>query len=145
MTTIDPDATTGGAMTNLHARTVFFVEDGERALEFYRDELGCSLDWNFEEDGRPFVFQVNLLGFELILNQKEGWTEGRAGKGRVFIGLDDDQVDVVRRHFKEHDVAGEVFFWGEPTIVVRDPDGNELFFWLSVEERKSLEAGQLWP
>jgi len=75
---------------NLYARSVFFVKDAERSLRFYTDALGFTLDWNHQEQGRAFVFQVSLFGFQLILNQTEPWTENRAGHGRVFIGLDDD-------------------------------------------------------
>jgi hypothetical protein len=39
-----------------------------------------------------FVFQVGLFGLELILNQIDDWTKECAGHGRVFIGLDDNQV-----------------------------------------------------
>jgi len=30
--------------------------------------------------------------------------------------------------------------WGAPTLVIRDLDENELFFWLPESERASLEA-----
>src|ERR1700757_3906336 len=80
-------------MNNFYARSVFFVKDAERSLKFYTETLGFSLDWNYQEQGRAYVFQVSLLGFELILNQTEPETEDRAGHGRLFIGLDDDQVE----------------------------------------------------
>ena len=80
-------------MENLYARSVFFVKVGQRSLDYYTKTLGFALDWNHEEGGRPFVFQVSLLGFELILNQAEEWTKDRPGHGRVFIGLDDSQVE----------------------------------------------------
>ena len=38
-------------MTPLHARTVFFVRDAERALAHYRDALGFSLDWSYQPTG----------------------------------------------------------------------------------------------
>ena len=127
-------------MNHWHARTVFFVSDAERSLHFYTMQLGCSLDWNYEHEGRPFVFQVSLNGFQLILNQVEDWTKTRAGHGRVFIGLDDDQVAGFQAHLDAHSIETTVFSWGEPTIVIHDPDGNELFFWLSEKEREKLRA-----
>ena len=57
-------------MQDFYAIAVFFVEDAERALSHYTKSLGFSLDWNHKEDGRAFVFQVSLLGFELILNKE---------------------------------------------------------------------------
>jgi len=47
-------------MNNLYGRSVFFVENAERALRFYVDRLGFSEDWNYQG-----VCQVALLGFEL--------------------------------------------------------------------------------
>ena len=33
-------------MDNLYARSVFFVKDGQRSLDYYTKTLGFSLDWN---------------------------------------------------------------------------------------------------
>ena len=52
-------------MNNLYARTVFFVDDGERSLAFYTGRLGFNVDWKFDSDGRAWVFQVSLFGFEI--------------------------------------------------------------------------------
>jgi catechol 2,3-dioxygenase-like lactoylglutathione lyase family enzyme len=127
-------------VSNLYARSVFFVTDAERSLSFYTETLGFSLDWNYQEEGRAFVFQVSLLGFQLILNQIEPLTEARAGHGRVFIGLEDDQTEGFRRHIKEKGIKTTVVQWGAPTVVIRDLDDNELFFWFPESERASLEA-----
>ena len=66
------------------------IDSPETDEQGYTDAPGFTLDWNHQEQGRAFVFQVSLFGFQLILNQTEPWTENRAGHGRVFIGLDDD-------------------------------------------------------
>jgi catechol 2,3-dioxygenase-like lactoylglutathione lyase family enzyme len=125
---------------DLASRSVFFVKDAERSLRFYTDKLGFTLDWNHQEDARAFVFQVSLFGFQLILNQEEDWTVGRAGHGRVFIGLDQDQVEPFRRHLRDKGIETTVLHWGAPTLAIRDMDGNELFIWLPESERASLEA-----
>ena len=127
-------------MNNLYARSVFFVKDGERSLEFYRDTLGFSVDWNYEEEGRAYVFQVSLLGFEVILNQVGPATEDRAGRGRLFIGLDDDQVATFRKHIEEKGIKTSIVEWGQPTLVIHDLDENEMFFWLSEKEQPILQA-----
>jgi catechol 2,3-dioxygenase-like lactoylglutathione lyase family enzyme len=125
---------------NFYARCVFFVKDAERSLRFYTETLGFSLEWNHQEQGRAFVFNVSLLGFQLILNQTEPGTEDRAGHGRVFIGLDDDQVNAFRKHIEEKGIKTTVLQWGDPTLVVLDLDGNELFFWPPESERAILRA-----
>lgn len=126
-------------MNNLYARSVFFVSDAERSLRFYLDQLGFSEDWNYREEGRTYVCQVSLFGFELILNQTDERTRARAGHGRVFIGLDDDQGEPVRRHIVARGIRTQRLDWGRPTLVVKDMDANELFFWLPQDDFTELE------
>jgi catechol 2,3-dioxygenase-like lactoylglutathione lyase family enzyme len=118
-------------MEKFYARSVFFVKDGERALAFYTQTLGFTLDWNHQVEGRAFVFQVSLFGCELILNQIEDWTKDRAGHGRLFVGLDSDQTAALRQHIDQKGIPTTIFHWGEPTLVIRDLDENELFLWLT--------------
>jgi catechol 2,3-dioxygenase-like lactoylglutathione lyase family enzyme len=116
-------------VNNLYARAVFFVENTERALRYYLERLGFSEDWSHKEDGTIYVCQVSLFGFEVILNQVHDETVGRAGHGRVYIGLEDDQIEPVLKHLAANGVKAERRDWGQPTLVVRDLDANELFFW----------------
>jgi catechol 2,3-dioxygenase-like lactoylglutathione lyase family enzyme len=116
-------------MNNLYARAVFFVNDAERSLRFYTEQLGFSVDWKDSNEDPPYVFQVSLFGFEVILNQVSEQTRERAGHGRVFIGLEDDQIEPVRKHIAAQGVQTERVDWGRPTLVIRDLDRNELFFW----------------
>jgi catechol 2,3-dioxygenase-like lactoylglutathione lyase family enzyme len=116
-------------MNNLYARSVFFVKDAERSLRFYTEQLGFSVDWKSPQEGPTFVFLVSLFGFELILNQIDERTQSRAGHGRVYIGLEDDQIEPLRKHIAAKGIQTERLHWGQPTLVVRDLDANELFFW----------------
>lgn len=134
-----------GAKDLWYPRAVFFVKDAERSLSFYTEKLGSTLDWNYEQDGQPFVFQVNLNGVELIVNQVDGRTDARAGHGRIFVGLEDDQVEGFWRHLEKHAIERSVVLWGAPTIAVYDLDGNELFFWLSETEREKLRTELIAP
>ena len=123
-------------MNNLYARSVFFVEDAERSLHFYTERLGFSVDWN-SGDG---VFQVSLFGFELILNQAWNRTRTWAGHGRVFIGLEDDQAEPLRQHIAARGIQTQRLDWGRPTLVIKDVDGNELFFWLPHDDFLGIPA-----
>jgi catechol 2,3-dioxygenase-like lactoylglutathione lyase family enzyme len=125
-------------MSNLYARAVFFTGDAEESLRFYTERLGFNVDWKFDEEGKTFVFQVSLLGFEVILNQTHDESIGRAGHGRVFIGLEDEQCEPVRKHFVERGVKGERVDWGRPTLVISDTDGNEIFFWFAGDDLTGL-------
>ena len=121
-------------MTNLYARSVFFVADADRSLRYYKEQIGFSLDW----DSNDGVFQVSLFGFELILNQVEDRTRTRAGHGRVFIGLEDDQREPLRKHIAGKGIQTIRVQWGRPTLVIRDVDANELFFWMPHDDFSDL-------
>jgi SAM-dependent methyltransferase len=125
-------------MDDLFGRAVFFVSDAERSLTFYTESLGFTLDWNHQQNGRAFVLQVSLFGFQLILNQIEPRTQGRAGRGRVFVGLEDDQVQAFCQHVRTMGIATTTTQWGAPTLVMRDIDDNELFFWLPPSDIAAL-------
>src|SRR5437867_2347311 len=127
-------------MDNFYARSVFFVRDGEHSLAFYTQTLGFKLDWNNQYEGRASVFQVSLFGFELILNQVYSDTKERAGHGRLFIGLEDNQGPVLRQHIIQRNIKLTRDDWGRPTLVIKDPDGNELFFWVPESEWANLES-----
>ena len=127
-------------MDNFYARSVFFVSDGEAALAFYTQTLGFRVDWNNQYEGRAWVFQVSLFGFELILNQAFGDTKDRAGHGRVFMGLEDDQAAALCEHIRAKGIQTSRDDWGRPTLVIKDLDGNELYFWLPENELASLES-----
>ena len=124
-------------MNNLYARAVFFVENAERAQRFYVDTLGFSQEWESRSNGTLWVCQVSLFGFELILNQVWDDTKGRQGHGRVFIGLEDDQIEPVLAHITARGIPTERDDWGKPTLVVKDLDGNELYFWDWPEKQTS--------
>ena len=130
-------------MNNLYARAVFFVENTERARTFYIDKLGFSPDWGDpEEDGVRYVCQVSLMGFEVILNQVHDKTIGQQGHGRVYIGLEDEQIKPVLDHIKAKGIPTERIEWGRPTLVVRDLDGNEIFFWDWPDKHADLGVNQ---
>lgn len=121
-------------VASLYARSVFFVADAERALRYYTENLGFALDW----DSGDGVFQVSLFGFELILNQVGDRNRSRPGHGRVFIGLEDDQGEPVRRHIADRGIQTLRVEWGRPTLVIRDLDANELFFWMPHDDFTNL-------
>jgi catechol 2,3-dioxygenase-like lactoylglutathione lyase family enzyme len=128
-------------MESFYARSVFFVKDAEDSLTFYTHTLGFTVDWKHDYEGHAWVFQVSLFGFELILNQVHGPTQQRAGHGRVFIGLQNDQTPPLLQHIREHRLIPLRTDWGRPTLVFRDPDGNELFFWIPDSEWANLPPG----
>ena len=111
-------------------RMVFFVEDTQKSLAFYVEKLGFTEDWTHVENDEMLVAQVNRDGFEIILNKDVN----KAGKGKVFISLDDEQVDPLRKEIKEKGLMTTARSWGMPVTEILDLDKNELLFSPPVSE-----------
>ena len=127
-------------MQDFHARTVFFVRDTPRAMEFYTSKLGFTVDWVYEENGQPYVIQVSLHGMAIIVNQQERPNDERPGHGRLFVGLDEEQSAALFKHIESKGIEAVYTYWGAPTLAILDLDGNEIFFWLSDAERARWQA-----
>jgi uncharacterized glyoxalase superfamily protein PhnB len=119
------------------ARPVLFVADINRTLDFYENRLGFTRSWVHEEEGKALVAQVDRPGCALIFSSQ--WPN-KVGKGLMFISLNVDApadllstevtkaVDRLRAEFVSKGVDVEDGEWGYKLFVVRDPDGNELYF-----------------
>src|ERR1700759_1840967 len=121
-------------MTDWFARPVLHVKDVEASLRFYVDQLGFTIPWRFDEEGKARVAQVDRLGCSLILSNQ--WPE-KVGKGLMFISLNAEPetreavaaaVDALRHEFEAKGVPVKDGSWGYRILVVDDPDGNQLFF-----------------
>ena len=117
------------------ARPVLFVADIGRTLDFYVARLGFTESWRFEDEGAARVAQAERQGCALIFSSQ--WPE-KIGKGLMFISLNIDAPDAssdvsaaldrLRGEFESKGVAVEEGYWGYRVLIVRDPDGNELYF-----------------
>lgn len=56
-------------------------------------------------------------------------------RGRIFIGLDESQSAAILQHVERKGITTSYTHWGAPTMVISDPDRNELFFWLAEAQR----------
>jgi catechol 2,3-dioxygenase-like lactoylglutathione lyase family enzyme len=121
-------------MTEWFARPVLHVSSVEASLRFYVDQLGFTISWQFEEEGRVFVAQVDRTGCALIL--AEQWPE-KVGKGLMFISLNVEPetheaavaaLDALRVELEGRGVPVKDGRWGYRLLVVEDLDGNQLFF-----------------
>jgi catechol 2,3-dioxygenase-like lactoylglutathione lyase family enzyme len=108
------------------ARPVLFVADVDRALDFYVKRLGFTQSWRFEEEGAARVAQAERQGCALIFSSQ--WPE-KVGRGLMFVSLGaGEAVDDVRAELEGKGVDVKDGWWGYKVLVVRDPDGNELYF-----------------
>lgn len=99
-----------------YARPVLFVNDIDRSVEFYVNQLGFTRT-GCEEAGRAWVAQVAQAGCELTLTAQ--WPK-KAGKALMFISLDLGAA-WTRRDAKDGS-------WSYRLMLIADPDGNELYF-----------------
>ena len=102
-----------------YMRPVLFVSDVDAALRFYIDKLGFQLKWH-----KGTVCQVDRGGCEIILSKDVS----REDRSRLFVELNRDGIDELRREIVERAVPTQKTWWGYDVIRIADPDGNELFF-----------------
>jgi catechol 2,3-dioxygenase-like lactoylglutathione lyase family enzyme len=118
-------------MTDWFARPVLHVTDVEASLRFYVNRLGFASPWQYREDGRAHVAQVERQGCVLIL--ADTWPE-KIGRGLMFISMNAEQetqiaaLDALRAELEAKGVSVKEGSWGYRLLVVDDPDGNQLFF-----------------
>lgn len=124
--------------TEWFARPVLFVADIQRTLDFYVHRLGFTESWRHEADGKALVAQADRQGCALIFSSQ--WPD-KAGTGVMFVSLNVDEptdplnvkgstaaLDALRAELEGNGVKVEDGEWGYRLLVVRDPDGNELWF-----------------
>ena len=75
-------------MTDWFARPVLHVKDVEASLRFYVNRLGFTSPWQYDEDGRAHVAQVERQGCALLL--ADTWPE-KIGKGLMFVSVNVEQ------------------------------------------------------
>ena len=111
-----------------YARTVLFVSDIDRSVDFYVKQLGFIQNWRFlDAEGTPGVAQVARPGLELILYRSDEWPD-KIGKGLTFISLDGEVLKALLTELEERGVDVKDGVWGYRVMIVMDPDGNELYF-----------------
>jgi catechol 2,3-dioxygenase-like lactoylglutathione lyase family enzyme len=112
-------------MSVWYSRPVFFVESVERSIAFYTQKLGFTQGFNYEEEGKILVGQVNREDCEIILNCQQPQKNGRS---RIFISIDLEPLQALRGEFENRGAPIRDGWWGYDTMIIEDPDGNELFF-----------------
>jgi catechol 2,3-dioxygenase-like lactoylglutathione lyase family enzyme len=108
-----------------YSRPVFFVESVERSIAFYMEKLGFTQGFCYEEEGKIYVGQVNREDCEIILTCQQ---PERTGRGRIFISIDLGPLQALRTEFEGRGAPIKDGWWGYDTMIIEDPDGNELFF-----------------
>ncbi|MDP3738246.1 MAG: VOC family protein [Hyphomonadaceae bacterium] len=110
---------------NWYSRPILYAANLKRTLDFYIGQLGFDESWRYDEGGATQIVQVERLGCELIFSCQDRM---KAGAGRIFISLDLDVLEATRRDYEAKGIAIRDGYWGYKTMIIADPDGNELFF-----------------
>jgi uncharacterized glyoxalase superfamily protein PhnB len=94
--------------------------------DFYVNRLGFTQSWRYKNEGKAFVAQVDRQGCALIFSSQ--WPE-KVSNSLMFISLGVDvALDKLRVELESKGVDVKEGWWGYRLLVVRDPDGNELYF-----------------
>jgi catechol 2,3-dioxygenase-like lactoylglutathione lyase family enzyme len=112
-------------MSVWYSRPVFFVESVERAIAFYTTRLGFTERNRYEEQGKVLVGEVGREDCVILLNCQQA---EKSGRGRMFISIDVGPLKALRSEFESRGAPVKDGWWGYDTLIIEDPDGNELFF-----------------
>ena len=104
-----------------YTRPVLFVADLSRTVDFYVGQLGFTEKWRFDE----VVAQVNRDECEVIVSSQ--WPD-KVGNGMLFIELTPADWKTLPEMLEAQSVGFTWGRWGYRTVIVDDPDGNQLFF-----------------
>jgi len=118
-----------------YLRPVLFVSDLQAALRFYIDMLGFEKRWH-STDGEGTVCRVDRGG------AKSSCARPPLARirGRLFVELNRDGIDELRREIAERSLPTEKAWRGYDVIRIADPDGNELLFPLDETNDRERQA-----
>jgi catechol 2,3-dioxygenase-like lactoylglutathione lyase family enzyme len=112
-------------MSDWYTRPVIFVESVERSIDFYTTKLGFAKGRSYAEDGKMLVGEVSREDCILLFNCQQ---PAKTGQARLFISLKLDVLLALRKELEANGAPVRDGWWGYDTMIVEDPDGNELFF-----------------
>jgi catechol 2,3-dioxygenase-like lactoylglutathione lyase family enzyme len=118
-----------------HMNPVFEVADIDRSLAFYRDVLGLTPYFRWQDNAAGLYTE----SLELYLARTEHPAPSRVA---VFVDDADAALEQYRAAGAEIATDIETMPWGLRGFTVRDPDGNLVGVWHEVERRDSLAAAQ---
>jgi uncharacterized glyoxalase superfamily protein PhnB len=113
------------------------IFDYKKAIEYYIDWLGCTIDWDHTfEDKNPVYMQISLN--EMVLHLSEHHGDSSPG-ARVYIecaGLKEYHQLLTNKKYKYNRPGLEKSFYETWCMEVIDPFGNRLTFNQKIEEEK---------
>jgi catechol 2,3-dioxygenase-like lactoylglutathione lyase family enzyme len=135
----DPARRAHGTFTG-EIKAVLYVSDVEASTPFYRDSLGFEFHGYAPSSGEPYYAEMAAAGVKFGLHEPMSKAEqAKVGQQRLYFRVKDLSAQRSR-----------ALAWGaEPSevkktawmdmFVVRDPDGNEVFFAVTDPERHTID------
>lgn len=112
-----------------------FTSDNKKMVEFYRDIMGFTTDWNGEDPnvmmkhGDMWLIMFPRTAFEYMTNQEYGYPKGLNGTIELafhvptFNDVDAEYDRAVALGAKSV-FAPRTMPWGQRTCYIADPEGN---------------------
>ena len=129
MTSFQYSPSGDGGMTVQKVVPIIRMFDYKKAVEFYVDWLGFTIDWEHTfEPNTPIYMQVSRDGITLHISEHHG--DSTPGQ-RVYIectGLKEFHKQLIDKKYKYNRPGLEETFYGTYCVEVIDPFGNKLSF-----------------
>ena len=116
---------------------IFRIFDYKKAIEFYVDWLGFTIEWEHVfAEGMPIYMQVSRDGISLHLSEHHGDTTPGTRIYIECIGLKEYHKELIDKKYKNNKPGLEKAFYGAWCMEVIDPFGNRLTFNEAIEREK---------
>lgn len=103
--------------------------DYAKAVEFYVDWLGFTIDWEHKfDDNAPIYMQISLGGIELHLSEHHGDCSPGAHIHIDCTGLKEFHKMLIDKNYKYNRPGLEKTFYGTWCVTVNDPFFNQISF-----------------
>ena len=106
------------------------ILDVAKAMEFYRDFLGFSVDWE-HRFGPDLPLYAQISHGDAVLHVSEHFGDGTPGAHvRIHTpGLREYHAALLAKRYKHARPGLQVQEWGEISISIADPFGNRVTFY----------------
>ena len=116
---------------------VLRIFDYKKAIEFYVDWLGFTINWEHTfDDNTPVYMEIEKDGLVIHLSEHHG--DGTPGTN-IFVwcsGVEEFHTKIINKKYKYNKPGLEKTFYGSLAVTVIDPFHNQIIFNEKTEDRK---------
>ena len=114
---------------------VLRIFDYDKAIEFYVNWLGFTVDWEHHfEDNTPVYMQISLEGIVLHLSEHHGDSSPGANVYIDCVELKAYHETLIAKKYKYNRPGLEKTFYGTWAVTVNDPFYNKISFNEEIKE-----------